>query len=164
MAREGAIRISVEGLDDLRRDLKAAGNKVEQKKLKEKLKKAAEVVASDARSRVPTGPDAGGHAADTIKAGSTATSAFVVGGKATNPYYGWLDFGSRTPRGGFSNGRIGQTSAARARNGFRVGPWAGSGAGPKGGRFIYPAIEANSDELIRQVTKAVDEALTEENL
>lgn len=165
MAREGAVQISVEGLDELRRDLKAAGDKNLSRKLRARLKKAAEVVAADARSRVPVGPDVGGHATDHIKAGSTTTSAFVIGGKADNPYYAWLDFGSRTPNGGkFTRGRIGQTAAARAAAGVRVGPWANSGAGPKGGRFIYPSIEANSDELIEQVTAAVDEAFKEEDL
>lgn len=142
MPRAGAVTISVQGLDELRRDLKQAGNKVEQRKLRTKLKRAAEIVADDARGRVPV---VSGDARSTLKAGATAGSAFVVGGKADSPYYGWLDFGSRTPN-------------------QQVGPWRNSGAGPHGGRFIYPAIKANSDELIKQVTDAVDEALTEERL
>jgi HK97 gp10 family phage protein len=142
MARPGAVRISVEGLDELRRDLKQAGDKLEQRKLRTKLRKAAEIVASDARSRMPS---LTGNARSSVKAGAATGAAYVQGGKADQPYYGWLDFGSRTPN-------------------KQVGPWRNSGTGPRGGRFIYPALEANSEELVEQVTKAVDEALTEENL
>ena len=145
MPRPGAVTITVEGLDELRRDLKQAGDRATGRELQKGLKDAAEIVASDARSNVPYGDDRGGHARDTIKAGATMGSAYVSGGKADNPYYGWLDFGSRNPN-------------------KQVGPWAHSGAGPKGGRFIYPAIAANSDALVKQVTKAVDTALTKENL
>lgn len=145
MPREGAISISVEGLDELRRDLKQAGDKATGRELAKHLKNAAEIVASDARNNVPIGPDDFGHVRDTIKAGSTPTSAFVVGGKSESPYFGWLDFGSRNPN-------------------KQVGPWAHSGAGPRGGRYIYPAIADNSDELVKQVHDAVDTALKKENL
>lgn len=145
MPRPGAVTISVEGLDELRRDLKQAGDKATGRELQKNLKKAAEVVASDARGNVPTGPDRGGHARDTIKAGASTGAAYVQGGRSESPYYGWLDFGSRNPN-------------------RQIGPWANSGAGPKGGRFIYPAIAANSDELVKQVHHAVDVALKKENL
>jgi HK97 gp10 family phage protein len=140
--------IRVDGLKELRRDLRAADRKVD-RKLATKLKRAAEIVAADARDRVPTGPGAGGHAADSIKAGVSGPKAFVKGGGDAVPYYGWLDFGTRSPN----------TGQPRS-----VGPWAGTGKGPAEGRFVYPAIEANSEEVTNQVRKAVDEALNEVNL
>lgn len=145
MPRPGAITISVEGLAELRRDLKTAGLKATGRELQKELKAAAEIVASDARDRVPIGPDIRGHARDTIKAGATQDSAYVSGGKRENPYYGWLDFGSRNPN-------------------KQVGPWRQSGYGPTGGRFIYPALADNSDVLVKKVYNAVDTALTKENL
>ena len=166
-ARAGSVKITVQGLDELRRDLKAAGDegKTLGRELKRRLKKVADTVAADARGRVPYGPDRGGHARDTIKGGSTATSAYVQGGKAENPYYGWLDFGRRTPNGGaFSAGRSGRAAQIRANSGIRVGPWANSGTGPRGGRFIYPAIEDNSKKLIQEVGAALDATLKKENL
>jgi hypothetical protein len=35
------------------------------------------------------------------------------------------------------------------------GPWRGSGKGPTGGRFVYPAI----DDKRAEIAKAVDEAV-----
>jgi hypothetical protein len=142
MARAGAVSISVEGLDELRRDLKQAGDRATSTELRKKLKDAAEIVASDARASVPV---VSGSARSTLKAGATATSAFVTGGKRENPYYGWLDFGSRSPNN-------------------QIGPWRNSGEGPKGGRFIYPAIAATSAVLVDKVTDAIDTALKKENL
>jgi HK97 gp10 family phage protein len=140
--RAGAVAISVEGLDELRRDLKQAGDRATSTELRKKLKDAAEIVASDARSEVPV---VSGNARSTVKAGATATSAYVTGGKKENPYYGWLDFGTRSPN-------------------QQIGPWRNSGTGPKGGRFIYPAIAANSALLVDKVTDAIDTALKKENL
>lgn len=145
MPRPGAVTISVEGLDELRRDLKQAGDRATSTELRKELKQAAEIVATDARDKMPYGDDRGGHARDTVKAGATPTAAYVQGGQQVNPYYGWLDFGSRNPN-------------------QQIGPWAHSGAGPKGGRFIYPAIADNSDVLVKKVYDAVDTALKKENL
>jgi hypothetical protein len=67
----------------------------------------------------------------------------VSGGKRSVPYYGWLDFGSRTPIRG------------RPRS---VGPWKGTGAGPKKGRFLYPAIDRNADNIRRRAVAAFEKA------
>lgn len=60
--------------------------------------KVADVVARDARARVPLGPAPGGHARSTVKAASTRTAARVAGGGKRFSYYGWLDFGGSTGR------------------------------------------------------------------
>jgi hypothetical protein len=160
------LGIQVEGLTELRRDLRKAADSGISKRLTRDLKNAAKVVANDARSRVPDGPPRNGHARSTIKAGANQKGAYVQGGRNAIPYYGWLDFGSRTPNGGILTGqsRSQRRALARQVNGQRVGPWAGSGTGPKGGRFIYPAIEANQTRIVRETANAVDKALKEVNL
>ena len=79
------------------------------------------------------------HAPESMKDADDRASAEA-------PYFPWLDFGSRDPRTG--NSRV-------------EGPWRGSGTGPKGGRFIYPAIEAKWDEVVNAAGEAVENAARE---
>lgn len=158
---DGIKVVRVDGLAELRRDLKAADRKLD-RRLAARLRKAAQIVVDEAKRRVPV---VSGDARDSIKPGVSGAKAFVRGGKDDVPYYGWLDFGTRTPnQGSFTSGRSGQRAAARVAAGQRVGPWANTGRGPTGGRFIYPAIDAKSDDVTTQVRDAVDEALREVNL
>ena len=135
------VEVRVEGLAELRRALRKAEQIDDLSVLRDGLKKAADVVAQEARSRVPV---RSGAARGSIRATSGGNRAFVVGGKAKVPYYGWLDFGSRTPRTGQSR---------------RVGPWANSGFGPDRGRFIYAALDARERQVVELVSEAVDRAL-----
>ena len=135
------IEIRVDGLADLRKALKAAEMIEDRNALRDGLKKAADIVAQEAKRRVPTRT---GRARDSIRATSGGNKAYVVGGKARVPYYGWLDFGSRRPVSGQPR---------------RVGPWANSGVGPDQGRFIYPALDATEQEVASAVAEAVDAAL-----
>jgi hypothetical protein len=134
-----SVEIRVYGLAELRRDLRRAGEDLGD--LRDGLRAAADVVARDARSRVPV---RSGRARDSVRATAGGNRAYVVGGRATVPYYGWLDFGSRRPRAG------------RPRS---VGPWAGSGQGPDRGRFIYAALDANERQVVDLISEAVNEAL-----
>lgn len=134
-------RVKVEGLAQLRRDLRRAEQIDDLRDLRDGLKRAAEVVAREAKSRVPR---RSGVAASSVRATAGGNKAYVVGGKAKVPYYGWLDFGSRTPRTG---------------NARSVGPWSGSGAEPRKGRFIYAAIDGREREVARIVEEAVSAAL-----
>lgn len=136
-----SVEVRVDGLRELRRALKSAENVDSSTQMRVGLKKAAEVVARDAQGRVLSRT---GRTRGSVRAVSGGSRAFVAGGKAKVPHYGWLDMGSRTPRTGQSRS---------------VGPWAGSGAGPKGGRFIYPAIKAKRPDVVRLVGDAVEEAL-----
>lgn len=133
--------IRVEGLAELRRALRKAEQVDDLTELRVALKRAASVVAADAQSRVPSRT---GRARGAIRAVSGGNKAYVVGGKKKIPYYGWLDFGSRSP----------QTGQPRS-----VGPWTGSGKGPAKGRFIYPAIDAKRPEVVDLVGDAVGQAL-----
>lgn len=134
-----AAQVEIVGLSDFLRDLKQLPDHV-QKEFATGMKDVAEVVARDAAKRVPS---QSGNAIGSIVSKGTPTGATVGEGGSSAPYMAWLDFGSRTPRSG--NSRM-------------EGPWRGSGAGPKGGRFIYPAIEAKTPEIIEAAGKVVDKA------
>lgn len=140
------VEVRVEGLAQLRRALRNAEQLDDLAVLRDGLKKAADVVAQEARNRVPV---RSGATRGSIRATSGGNRAFVVGGKARVPWYGWLDFGSRTPRSG------------QPRS---VGPWSGSGHGPDRGRFIYAALDDREAEVVRLVEHAVSEALRKAGL
>lgn len=141
-----AGHIQVKGVERTQRALKNAGAMDDRKELRAGLKRAADVVVADAKGRVPL---RSGTAAGSLGSGVTAKGAFVVGGKKKVPYYGWLDFGNRSPKSG------------RSRS---VGPWAKTGKGPKKGRFIYPALDAKREEVTALVSAAVRKALDSEGL
>lgn len=144
-------RVRAEGLDELRRDLKNLTDDPldRRRQVLDAFRDAAAVVADEAKLRANTFSF---RLSDTIRPGSGMSSqgptAFVRGGKAAYPWYGWADFGSRNPRRGQSRS---------------VGPLTGSGKGPRGGRFIYPAIETKADEVVRQIEAGVDRVLRSEN-
>lgn len=131
--------IQIEGLAEFRRDLKKIDENLT-KELRNDLKLIAMEIAVEARQQVP---QITGKARGSIRGGVSGNNAYVAGGKKSVPYYGWLDFGSRKPRSGRSR---------------KVGPWKGSGPGPKKGRFIYPTIERNRSEITRKAQQAFDKA------
>jgi len=128
------------GLKELRRDLKKIDPQLT-KELRTEFLQVGQKVAADARSMVP---QATGRAAASIRAGVSGNTAYVAGGKKSVPYYGWLDFGSRTPRRGQSR---------------KDGPWKRSGSGPKRGRFIYPAIAKNERYIAQAAANAANQAI-----
>jgi HK97 gp10 family phage protein len=130
--------VHVVGLRELRRTLRQAGDVEDLTEVRNALRSGAKIVADDARRRVPVRT---GRARDSIRPLVSGNRAFVAGGKAKVPYYGWLDFGSRRPISG------------RPRS---VGPWAGSGPGPSKGRFIYLAIDDKIDEVTDLVSRALN--------
>jgi hypothetical protein len=142
----GKPEIRVEGLAELRRDFRRVEDMESLAELRVGLKAAAEVVAQEAKGRASGFSQ---RAADTIRATSGGNRAYVVGGRAKLPWYGWADFGSRTPVSG---------------NSREVGPWAGSGKGPAKGRFIYPAIDAKERLVVEAVEQAVSAALRKRDL
>ena len=116
------------------------------KEVRGALKRGAEIVAVDARRRVPS---RSGRARGSITTTVSGASAFVVGGRKTVRYYSWLDFGGRSPR-------YGQPRS--------VGPWAHAGKGPTDGRFLYPALAAKFDEVAAEVQRGLDEVIAGEGL
>ena len=127
------VAVSVDGLRDLREDLKELAIGAH-KELRVVFNDAAERVVTDARRRAPVGKGTrkSGAVKKSIRAKSTQTRARVVGGGKRVPYYGWLDFG----------GRVG-IGRSISRN---VIP---------GGRYIYPAFEANRAETLADLEEAL---------
>lgn len=145
MAGEGT-GVQIHGLRDLRARLKKLENAADLKEIRDALKRAADIVADEARKHVPVRT---GTARDSIKATVSGAKAYVKGGGPDVPYYGWLDFGSRTPK----------TGQARA-----VGPWAHSGSGPFRGRYVYAALDAKQDEVYDIVDAGLAKFLHNEDL
>lgn len=134
------LRIDQSALGGLMKALKTV-DPLLQKELKGELAKAAGIVANAAKGKVPS---KSGRAAGSIRSGGTAKGAYVAGGKASVPYYGWLDFGTRSPISGRP---------------LKVGPWAGSGKGPLKGRFLYPAIAEKRPEVELAVRAAISKSI-----
>jgi hypothetical protein len=133
------LGIQVKGLREFGTALDNLPEEID-KTLKTELTAVAETVVVGARGRMPSDS---GHARGSLTAGVQGVWPAVTGGGSLAPYYGWLDFGSRTPRRGQPR---------------RRGPWANSGKGPTGGRFIYPEIEAEKDEFVKAANAAFDKA------
>lgn len=133
--------LRVEGLSQLRSALRRFEDAEGLVEVREGLRDAAGIVASDAQRRARQFSD---EAADTIRPTVAGNRAYVKGGKARLTWYGWADFGSRRPRRG------------QPRS---VGPWKNSGKGPRGGRFIYPAVEATRHRVAAAVERSLDRAI-----
>ena len=132
-----AGEVQIEGLKPLRAGLKKIDPQL-QKDLRAELVPITQVVAADARSRVPS---KSGRTAASIRGGVSGNNAYVAGGRATVRHFGWLDFGDRTPVVG---------------NPRSVGPWTRSGPGPARGRIMYPAIDANREHIETKSAEAID--------
>ena len=139
------MKVRVSGMAETQRSLKKLDPALALAFRKEFLT-IGKKIALDAKTEVPR---VSGKARGSIRAGMKGQTPYVAGGKASVPYYGWLDFGSRTPRSG------------RPRS---VGPWKGSGGGPKQGRFIYAAIAENRARIQKRAVAAFDKAAKAANL
>lgn len=112
--------IRIEGLREFQAGLKRLDGE-SQKMLRVVFNDAAEIIADDARRRVPVRT---GKARASVKAQSGQREARVVGGGTRVRWYPWLDFGGRVGRGG----------AVRHRY-------------IADGRYMYPAWRRNRDEV-----------------
>lgn len=108
-----------------------------QKELAGELKDVAETVAVRVRARMPSRT---GRARSSVKSGANRTGAYVQEGRKAVPYVPWLDFGGvLKPVGGRHN------TIRRDR--------------VKGGRYLYPEINRQQDEVERGAQDAVQSAL-----
>lgn len=137
--------LEIKGLAEFQKSLKELNPELA-KTLETELTAVAETIAVGVRRRVPAET---GHARASVVAGSEAAGPFVSEGGPKAPYAGWLDFGTRSPRRG------------RSRS---TGPWARTGKGPADGRYIYPQIAQDRDEIIKGATAAFDKAWFAVNL
>ena len=138
--------IRIEGMRELRRALRDLQDVEATREFREGLKDAARIVATDAQHRARQFSNT---IADSIRPRAGGNRAFVVGGKATIPWYGWADFGSRTPNPSPPAGH---------------GPWFKSGPGPERGRFIYPAFDANEEQVKERIWEAIEAAIRHFNM
>lgn len=134
--------VGVEGLAELRRALGQIGGRPLQKNLRTKFVKIGQEVAADARGHVPVGPDRknkkGGSARASIKAGVSGNNAYVQGGKAKVPYFGWLDFGGTLKPVGGRHNKIERPKV-------------------KGGRYLYPAIGRKRGRITQAAAQALED-------
>lgn len=100
-----------------------------QKELRVALNTGAEIVADDARRRVPS---VSGRARASVKAQSGQREAKIIGGSAKARYYGWLDFG----------GKVGPNKST-------VRPFV------QGGRYILPAFARNRAAVLGAIEEAI---------
>lgn len=127
MARES---IKIEGLKEFQKALKAMDADLP-KQLRVALNSAAELVIDYAKPKVPR---RSGAAAASLKVRSSQRAARIAAGGRKAPYYPWLDFGGA------------------------VGP----GKGVKrpfytNGRYVYPGLAANREQITKQLEVALSE-------
>lgn len=124
--------VEITGLKELKKQLKQV-DKDAPKELRKAANQAADLVAGEAKTRVP---HRRGAARKTIKAASTQTAARVAGGSKKVPYYGWLDFG----------GTIRPYPNQRIKRPYR-----------RKGRYIWSAYSDNYDAVYEQLQTAITE-------
>lgn len=129
--------VAVEGFAETRKALKQFAAEAE-KEFRDELKNSSVMyrIADNASVRIRTATGRNlkrpsrstGRAAGSIRVQSTAKGVFLVGGKATVPYFGWLDFG-------------GALKPEGRRKNRQSRPFL------KKGRALYPAISKHRSEL-----------------
>jgi hypothetical protein len=122
------IRIS--GLRELNKQLRQAGADLP-KQTRLALNQAAELVLDHARPKVPNRT---GAARASMKVRSSQGAARVAAGGRKAPWYPWLDFG----------GAVGRKNSVK-RPFYREG------------RYIFPALRQNHDEIIAVMAEALAE-------
>lgn len=120
--------VEVEGLDELRRMFRQAGDKVSAKGLGQAGKSAADIVAKKAQTKVPVRT---GRAKSSVRAVALTGGGAIRGGGAKVPYYGFLDFGNKIKSG-----------AGVGRGDTQPRPFIARG------RFIYPSLDEEFDRVI----------------
>jgi hypothetical protein len=116
--------VAVQGLDDLRRELRKLADAGLTDQLKDANKAVADLVVAGAQSAASTRMER--RAASSLRSSRQAARAQVVGGSAKVPFFGGAEFGS-----------------LRYRQ-FR--PWTGSNS--QSGYFLYPTIRDLSDDIV----------------
>lgn len=124
MTRKKAGVVAVDGLDDLRRELRKLNEAGLIDELKDANKAVADLVVTRAQGKTSTRMER--RAAGSLRSSRQAARAQVVGGSAKVPFFGGAEFG-----------------ALRYRQ-FR--PWTGSNS--QSGYFLYPAIRESTDDIV----------------
>lgn len=124
MARKKAGIVAVDGLDDLRKELRKLDDGGLLEQLKDANKMVADLVVERARQNTSTRMER--RAASSLRSSRQAARAQVLGGSASVPFFGGAEFGSlQYPQ-------------------FQA--WTGSNS--QSGYFLYPAIRAATDDIV----------------
>lgn len=129
----GGSRIEVTGLKEFQQSLRQMDADLP-KQLRIALNQASQLVVDKARPGIPR---RSGAAAASLKVRSTQREARVAAGGRKAPYYAFLDFGGHVGRGG---------SVSR--------PFF------KEGRYIYPSLRKNRDEITKVMVTAISDLAT----
>lgn len=129
--------IRIQGLREIQAALKEIDGEA-QKKLRLVLNEAAEMVAAEARSRMPSKT---GRARASVKVASSQREARVKIGAARAPYAPWLDFGGKV-------GREGSVSRPFLKD----------------GRYVYPAYYDLKVRLLEKIEQAIRELCEEHGI
>lgn len=134
-----ADTVRVEGLDELRRELRRLDDAGLSDRLKDANYRAGEIVVRRARQRAAALGRMQQKAADTLRPARQAARAVVTLGRASVPFALGAEFGAgrgiRTP--GRNRGRVGL-------NQFLA--WRGNSTGA--GYFLWPAVRDSNDEIM----------------
>lgn len=123
-------RVVVDGLRELNKALKSASDDAALE-MKRAMHDIAESVIADVRPRVPHRT---GKSAQSYKARSGVKGASVAFGGSRTPHVPWLEFGGRVGRG---------KSVSRTVI--------------RGGRYLYPAIADNMEDVAERVADVVND-------
>lgn len=118
--------VRIRGLKEFRRGLKQIDATLP-RGIRKAGNKAADIVVSEARPRVPLGPGKGGHAKSSIRKASTSSAVRVSEGGPRFPYMPWLDFG----------GTVNKHTARPTKRPFK-----------KTGRYVWAAFAENRQLVI----------------
>lgn len=150
--------IKVVGLDALRRDMAKLDQRLPGEVLGKANKQAAEIVATDARRKVPRGPHQGGGYVETIgssiQTGESANRATVSIGGPAAPHAEVIEFGGTIPRRGSDPTAVARIQARHQsyeRHGLAV-------TRIKARPYLYPAIYDTQSEVIERYAGLIGEA------
>jgi hypothetical protein len=133
-----AVRLDVEGLAELRRELKKLEDAKEfEAELKDVNKRVGDLVVAGARAHASTPMERA--AAASLRSSRAASKAQVLGGSARVPFFGGAEFGAMQ-----NQMRVSVRGPYEGLNQFH--PWKGNGR--DAGYFLYPAIRAAEAEIV----------------
>lgn len=139
--RRGPMRtkstVTVEGLDQFRRELRKLDDKTLIDGLKDANKQVGDIVVDEAKSRAQTRLQV--KAASTLRAGRQQARAVVTGGTARVPFFFGAEFGALQYR--------------------QFSPWRGSGE--NAGYFLFPAIRDKREEVLDVYGVAIERLAAE---
>jgi hypothetical protein len=133
--------VYITGLKELRRDFQKFSPELQKLMGLELTRVVAGVLVPDIQAKIPMSDKRKRHARETVRAVAFQGGVGIRAGSAAVPYYGWLDFGGDLP--GRGRGRDQTISRPFYRE----------------GRYIYPTIAEDSDDLTAAALKATDDMI-----